>query len=281
MTGDIPEEQYVDVPFDASKLLTPEQIGDDEVPLVLATCGSFNPIHTGHIAMFDKARVALESGLATWPKVTTQQPRVVGGFLSPVNDAYGKAGLAPVGPRLEICQLALRSHPWLNVDPWEGMQHRYQRTYTVLSRIHKKVREHYASLGTPAGDRVARDVQLVFVCGADLFMSFYRPGCWELGLLKRIFQEMLFYVVAREGSEDPVETMKKAEPLTHKDSPGVVLDMSQFADRVAVMEVLADKCASSTLVRTLVSSGQPVDGLVPELCLPAILSVYFAAVSKP
>ena len=46
---------------------------------VLLTTGALNPIHRGHVAMFDRARDALEAEYGL---------DVVGGFLSPSHDTY-------------------------------------------------------------------------------------------------------------------------------------------------------------------------------------------------
>lgn len=54
-------------------------------PLVLVACGSFSPITYLHLRMFEMA--------ADYAKFQTNF-EVVGGYLSPVADAYKKAGLA-------------------------------------------------------------------------------------------------------------------------------------------------------------------------------------------
>jgi nicotinamide mononucleotide adenylyltransferase len=269
-------DEYVSVPFLGGKLLDPELVGD-AVPVVIATCGAYNPIHTGHLAMFEEAKRALESGL-TRPPCIQRSIRVVGGFLSPVNDAYGKAGLAPFADRRELCEAALADNTWITCDAWEGQQRAYVRSYVVLSRVQACVKAHYASIGTDAAKRVADNVQLVFVCGADLFESFYKPGCWELGLLQKIFTEMLILVFRREGSLDPMETIAHSEPLTHKASPGVTLDMKRYTDRVCVLVAMEDKCASSTLVRKLLGEGASVSDLVPraDVLAPLLARIYGA-----
>ena len=52
---------------------------------MLLSTGALNPVHLGHVAMFDRARDALESQHGF---------EVVGGFLSPSHDTYlsGKYG---------------------------------------------------------------------------------------------------------------------------------------------------------------------------------------------
>jgi nicotinamide mononucleotide adenylyltransferase len=61
------------------------QSNPERIPLVLIACGSFSPITYLHLRMFEMA--------ADFAKFNTEF-EVVGGYLSPVSDAYKKAGLA-------------------------------------------------------------------------------------------------------------------------------------------------------------------------------------------
>jgi nicotinamide mononucleotide adenylyltransferase len=45
--------------------------------------------------------------------------RVIGGFISPVHEAYGKKGLAPAPDRIEMVRRALVSSDWVACDEWE------------------------------------------------------------------------------------------------------------------------------------------------------------------
>lgn len=54
-------------------------------PLILVACGSFSPITYLHLRMFEMA--------GDYVKFSTNF-EMVGGYLSPVSDAYRKAGLA-------------------------------------------------------------------------------------------------------------------------------------------------------------------------------------------
>ena len=56
-----------------------------KTPLVLVACGSFSPITNLHLRMFEM--------VADHVRFHTEY-EIVGGFLSPVSDAYEKAGLA-------------------------------------------------------------------------------------------------------------------------------------------------------------------------------------------
>lgn len=57
----------------------------DKTPLLLVACGSFSPITYLHLRMFEMA--------ADYVRFSTDF-ELLGGYLSPVSDAYRKAGLA-------------------------------------------------------------------------------------------------------------------------------------------------------------------------------------------
>ena len=61
-----------------------------KTPLVLVACGSFSPITYLHLRMFEMA--------ADYCRFSTDF-ELIGGYLSPVSDAYKKAGLASAGHR--------------------------------------------------------------------------------------------------------------------------------------------------------------------------------------
>eukprot|EP00775_Hariotina_reticulata_P002006 gene2006-2328_t len=68
--------------------------------------------------MFDLAISALaKRGVDVW-----------GCYMSPVADAYGKQGLAPVADRVAMCQLATADTARVMVDDWEARQPGYTRT---------------------------------------------------------------------------------------------------------------------------------------------------------
>ena len=66
---------------------------------------------------------------------------MVGGYMSPVNDAYAKPGLAPAEHRLRMAELAVASSPLIMVDSWEVAQPGYSRTLTVMQRVQHKLEE--------------------------------------------------------------------------------------------------------------------------------------------
>jgi nicotinamide mononucleotide adenylyltransferase len=73
---------------------------------------------------------------------------IIGGFLSPVTDAYKKEvnyhilpslhcqGLVSAAHRVKMCELAAESSDWVAVDKWESEQSEYQTTIAVLDHFH-------------------------------------------------------------------------------------------------------------------------------------------------
>jgi nicotinamide mononucleotide adenylyltransferase len=81
-----------------------KKVMDDpsKTPLLLVACGSFSPITFLHLRMFIMA--------GDYVKFSTDF-EIVGGYLSPVSDAYKKAGLASAEHRQVISKFeSIRSH---------------------------------------------------------------------------------------------------------------------------------------------------------------------------
>jgi Cytidylyltransferase-like len=69
-----------------------------KTPLLLVACGSFSPITFLHLRMFIMA--------GDYVKFSTDF-EIVGGYLSPVSDAYKKAGLASAEHRYVVSRFEL------------------------------------------------------------------------------------------------------------------------------------------------------------------------------
>lgn len=76
-----PAEEYVFPEYRLKRVMD----DSEKTPLLLVACGSFSPITFLHLRMFEMA--------ADYVKLSTDF-EIVGGYLSPVSDAYRKAGLA-------------------------------------------------------------------------------------------------------------------------------------------------------------------------------------------
>ncbi|KAI4340015.1 hypothetical protein MLD38_024893 [Melastoma candidum] len=127
LQGGVTQSDEKDVPLPTNKWSLPtNHIGDGKI-VVLVSTGSFNPPTYMHLRIFmiELARDAL----------TRDGYNVIGGYISPANDAYKKKALISSKHRISLCQLACLSSDFIMVDSWEASQSSNQRTLTVLSRI--------------------------------------------------------------------------------------------------------------------------------------------------
>jgi nicotinamide mononucleotide adenylyltransferase len=101
---------------------------------------------------------------------TSERIVVLGGYLTPVADAYKKKGLVEATHRIQMCKLAVHDSEWLMVDTWEATQPHYTPTLHVLNHIATQVNAALKNPNPP--------VQIALLCGADLLASFNIPGIW-------------------------------------------------------------------------------------------------------
>ncbi|XP_011023620.1 PREDICTED: nicotinamide mononucleotide adenylyltransferase-like isoform X5 [Populus euphratica] len=83
---------------------------NNKINVVLVATGSFNPPTFMHLRLFELARDTLQS----------EGYHVIAAYMSPVNDAYKKAGLISGEHRLQMCSLACESSDFVMVDQWES-----------------------------------------------------------------------------------------------------------------------------------------------------------------
>lgn len=166
--------------------------------------------------------------------------QVVGGFLSPVNDAYSKPGLIAHRHRSAMCRLGVQSSPWLQVDDWEAQQAAWSTTAEVLGSFR---------------DRLARAghgrLEVMLVSGADLVRSFAVPGLWLAADQHRILGEHGLVVVERAGTD-------LSEDILH--SPV----LWQHRRRLWLVKQHVSNDVSSSKVRLLVARGLSVAYLLPD-----------------
>eukprot|EP01105_Mastigella_eilhardi_P014386 TRINITY_DN3276_c0_g1_i2.p1 TRINITY_DN3276_c0_g1~~TRINITY_DN3276_c0_g1_i2.p1 ORF type:complete len:230 (+),score=68.27 TRINITY_DN3276_c0_g1_i2:970-1659(+) len=145
----------------------------------LVNCGCFNPPHYLHLRIMELARdYCLSLGAD-----------VVGGCISPTNDAYVKKGLLSSDHRLAMCKIAVKDSAWMTCSDFELQFKEYCHTVTVL-RHHKEQRS------TPGNEVIP-----MLVCGADLLDSFNRPGCWNEDHMHEILGNYGVLCIERPGSD--------------------------------------------------------------------------------
>ncbi len=212
--------------IDCSKL-APILEWDARKPAVLIACGSFSPITLFHLEM-------LESGKNHLSRVRPDI-YVVGGFISPVSDAYKKEGLAPSADRIAMAQLALERSSWIALDTWEAEQEKYQTTVSVIEHLRKGLNDCYK-----------RDVRVFLVCGADLLSSFNTPGLWSLEDQETLMDDNHgILVIPRFGI--PLTALINNNEILKKHQNALFVVPSPFENTI-----------SSSAVRSMISRGLSV-----------------------
>jgi len=107
-------------------------------PVVLVCSGTFNPVTTAHIKMFEIARSFLER---------SGRHIVISGVISPtVTSQLSRDGddvTACESHRVTMCRLAVQQHHWLTVDTWQSSQLEQTKPTKLLRRISNKLRSEY------------------------------------------------------------------------------------------------------------------------------------------
>jgi len=164
--------------------------------LVFVACGSFNPITFMHLRLFEQAK----------DYANIHGFNVVGGYISPVSDAYKKKGLISAIHRAKMCELAVESSDWIMIDKWESSQKEYQTTLPVLEHFSaclnsqrnlKKGEEN----NNDKSKQKEENVQVKLVCGGDLLESMNTPGVWAPEDIRDIVSKYGIFVLERTGTD--------------------------------------------------------------------------------
>jgi nicotinamide mononucleotide adenylyltransferase len=162
-----------------------------KIPLVLVSCGSFSPPTNLHLRMFEQA--------ADYCEFQTDF-EVVGGFFSPVGDAYKKAGLVSAQHRITMCNLAVKqSSTWIGVDPWEPLHKEYLPTVKVLDHFDYYLNEVLGGIETYTGEK--KKIHVALLAGADLIQTMSTPGLWAQEDLERILGHYGAFILERSGTD--------------------------------------------------------------------------------
>ncbi|KAF3341117.1 nicotinamide mononucleotide adenylyltransferase isoform X1 [Carex littledalei] len=168
---------------------------------------------------------------------------VLGGYLSPVNDAYKKKDLISGIHRIRMCELACKSSSFVMVDPWEANQSSYQRTLTVLSRIQNSLlKSGFIDKGS---------LKVMLLCGSDLLESFVIPGVWIADQVRSICKDFGVVSICREG----------------KDIDKVICNneiLSENKNNIISVDEIVPNQISSTRVRDCIRKGLSIKYLIPD-----------------
>jgi nicotinic acid mononucleotide adenylyltransferase len=134
--------------------------------VVLLSTGAFSPIHSGHVKMMELAKEELE----------LMGYEVLGGYISPSHDAYvskknNGQSACNISSRIFLCEKALANHPWLMVDPWEGLYSSTAINFTdVILRLNKYLSTHV---------KTKKPIEIAYIFGGDnanFSLSFINQG---------------------------------------------------------------------------------------------------------
>ncbi|KAK2575822.1 hypothetical protein KPH14_007201 [Odynerus spinipes] len=158
-----------------------------------------------HLRMFEVARDHLHK---------MGNHTVVGGVISPVNDAYGKKDLAPATHRCAMLCLALQNNDWIRLSTWEVRQNGWTRTrrslqhhQNLLNLIAYDTNDVKNNISCEDLDWIPENIknnpdqapiQIKFLCGADLLESFGKHNLWIEEDIEAIVGQHGLVVVTRE-----------------------------------------------------------------------------------
>lgn len=214
-------------------------------PLVLVACGSFSPVTHLHLRMFELA--------ADYARHSTNY-ELIGGYFSPVSDAYKKEGLALAKHRLNMVKKACEetSDRW-DVDPWEASRKEYTPTAAVLDHFDYEINTRMGGVIRPPSPGSSDPpkkcrVKIMLLAGSDLLKTMSDEGVWDAKDLNHILGNYGAFIVERMGAD-----IKKATSA-----------LSAWSNNIHQVEQTVLNDVSSTKVRLLLRKEYSVRYLLPE-----------------
>lgn len=178
---------------------------------------------------------------------TTQGYEVIGGYLSPVGDAYKKRGLASANHRIRMCELAAdQTSNWIMVDPWEALKKDYTPTAMVLDHFNEEINNKHGGIEVENGEK--RKVRVALLAGSDLISTMAEPGVWGQADLDHILGDYGAFIIERSGS---------------KADKAVEFIPQQYHRNIHIIRQLISNDVSSTKIRDLLSQRMSVHYLLP------------------
>ncbi|ROW03100.1 hypothetical protein VMCG_05807 [Cytospora schulzeri] len=223
--------------FPSERLLR-RQKHEGKTPLVLVACGSFSPITYLHLRMFEMA--------SDYSRFNTKY-EIIGGFLSPVSDAYKKPGLAPAMHRIQMCSFAAeKTSEWLTCDPWEAIQPNYVPTAQVLDHFNNEINHVIGGCEDVNGNK--QPVHIALLAGADLIQTMSTPGVWSPQDLDHILKNFGAFIIERTGT----------------DIDEALAGLKDYKDNIHVIPQVITNDVSSTKVRLMRKRDLSLRYIVPE-----------------
>lgn len=144
----------------------------DSQVAIMVTTGAMNPVHVGHVFMFESGKQYLESMGIT----------VVAGYLSPSHDSYVSSKMARLKTRclssqqrVACARLSVDSSDWLDVGYWESLGPHH--SWPDFPEVMAACQQFYQAF---CRERLARPdllprTKLYYVCGSDHLINI-SPG---------------------------------------------------------------------------------------------------------
>lgn len=197
-----------------------------------------------HLRMFEMA----------FDHATAQGFEIIGGYLSPVGDAYKKSGLASSNHRIRMCEMAAnQTSNWIMVDPWEALKSDYTPTAMVLDHFDEEINGKLGGVETENGEK--RKVRIALLAGSDLISTMAEPGVWGQEDLDHILGDYGAFIIERSGSKAD----KAVEFIPQK-----------YHRNIHIIRQLIANDVSSTKIRDLLSQIMSVHYLLPACVIEYI-----------
>lgn len=213
-------------------------------PVVLLSCGSFNPPTYLHLRIFEEARITLR----------TLNKFVIGGFISPTHDKYFKKSLCPMVHRVAMSRLAVQDSDWIDVSDWETMQPEWTRTALSLKYMFQSLQ----LIEIAVGDEPPRAglIKVMLLCGGDVLATFgdSHPNGDPVWLPEdrfTILRDNGIACIQRAGTDLAFVI----------DSLAV---LKENAANITIVAPLVENTISSTIVRKCLQQDQSVKYLTPD-----------------
>jgi nicotinamide mononucleotide adenylyltransferase len=184
---------------------------------------------------------------------------IIGQYLSPVTDAYGKKGLVQREHRTAMCKLAVES-TGIMVDDWEARHDAWTPTKQVLDHFEENLKKALGGV---------RPI-IYLICGTDLLDSFNTPGLWADADMDAILGEYGLVCVQRDQTNAQEIVTKNA--LMNKHSKNIVI-INQWMNDIT----------SSTALRSALSKGFSIRYLTPDSVIDYIYKhgLFGSDVTRP
>lgn len=192
---------------------------------------------------------------------------IVGGFLSPVSDAYKKPGLAPAKHRIQMCSYAAeKTSEWLTCDPWEAIQPHYFPTAQVLDHFDHEINQVIGGCEDVHGNK--QPVRIALLAGADLIQTMSTPGVWSPADLDHILRKFGAFIIERTGTDidEALAGLKDYQDNIHVIPQVITVSLSPLltSEMSLLTRITPQNDVSSTKVRLMRKRDLSLRYVVPD-----------------